>query len=357
MAFLLLNDYLELITQFALDEITDSDMTRVSRMELEAIGQMKSYLQQRYNVDVAFADMNTFSLASVYNVGNRIIWTQQNYSAQSTWTTSNVSGAFNSGELITANNGATGQLVGLIGANTFIALTGDWTTATSITGNVSTQTADIASVAFYAIGDMAVGSDGNIYQAIANTLLNPVTNPSDWGTALAANNSLYYNIYPAPPYNGNIVYQLNEQVVFMSNVYKATRTVVPGFQPLRADGTVNTDYWSLVSAAGTTTGVLPTDATKWAPGDNRDQQLVQHCVDICLYHLHARINPRNIPDLRKQRYDGDDSDQKGGAIGWLKMVAAGKINANIPERYEFGKVPGVSISYGNSSNLRAKTGY
>lgn len=358
MAFLLLTDYLELISQTALDQITDSDMGRVTRMELEAIGEMKSYLSQRYNVDVAFADLNNFNIASVYNVGNRVKWTvSEVYSNQATWVTSNVSGVFNTGELVTADNGATGQLVGLIGANTFLALTGDWATAVSITGNVTGETADIATVAVYVVGDLVVGSDDNIYLCAVDTLLNPISNPTEWGTALAANDSLFYNISPALSYNGDMVYQVGNTVVFMGYVYTAKRTVVPGFQPLRADGTVDTYYWNQGAAATTTTGILPSNTTYWAPGDNRDQQLVQHCIDICLYHLHARINPRNIPELRMVRYDGNGPDQKGGAIGWLKNVAAGKINANIPQRYEFGTVPGVSIAYGNSTNLRNQTSY
>lgn len=357
MAFLLLADYLALINQVALDQITENDNTRISLMELEAISEMKSYLSQRYNVDVAFSSITPFNIATVYSLGDRVQWVVSTvFSAQSTWITSNVVGVFNSGELITANNGATGHIVGLIGANVFVATTGDWATAVSITGDVSGATADVASVATYAIGDLVVGSNNNIYQATAATLLNPVTTPADWDL-MAANNTLFYNSYPYAPYNGDIVYQINTQIVFVGSIYKAVKTVVPGMQPLRADGTVNTDWWALIGTAGTTTGVLPSDTANWTAGDNRDQQTVQHCVDICLYHLHARINPRNIPELRMVRYDGNGPDQKGGAIGWLKNVAAGKLNANIPQRYEFGTVPGVSIAYGNSTNLRNQTSY
>jgi hypothetical protein len=55
-----------------------------------------------------------------------------------------------------------------------------------------------------------------------------------------------------------------------------------------------------------------------------------YLIDITLFHLYSRINPRNIPDLRKERYNGNDPMDRGGAIGWLKKVASGDITADLP---------------------------
>jgi phage gp36-like protein len=73
-------------------------------------------------------------------------------------------------------------------------------------------------------------------------------------------------------------------------------------------------------------------------GNNRNQQLVMFAVDIALYHLHSRINPRNIPQLRIDRYDS--------AIEWLKMAAKGTITAGIEA-----KTPeqGGSIRWGSNT--------
>jgi hypothetical protein len=60
----------------------------------------------------------------------------------------------------------------------------------------------------------------------------------------------------------------------------------------------------------------------WADTDNRDQQMVMYLVDITLYHLHSRIAPRNIPQLRMDRYDA--------AIEWLKMCAKGDVSPGLP---------------------------
>jgi len=292
MTFLLLEDVLELIEQEGLNQITNSDDTRIDRMELEAISEMRSYLMQRYDVDKAFLPFTTFDINATYKLGNRIKWT-----------------------------------------------VAPWLIATA-----------------YVIGDYATGSDDNIYRALTNTTGdNPISSPLDW-VLVVANNSIYYNIFPFPYYNGNKVYYLNDHIVFYDKIYKATRTIFPGIQPLSADGTVNT-YWEFVSNSSDTSGVYPEDTAYWTQGDNRSGQLVQKCVDILLYHLHARINPRNIPEMRMIRYDGNHETQIGGAIGWLKNVASGKINAEIPERYEFATVPGVSISSGNSEFLRSTKSY
>lgn len=45
-------------------------------------------------------------------------------------------------------------------------------------------------------------------------------------------------------------------------------------------------------------------------------------IDITLYHLHARINPKNIPAIRILRYND--------AINFLKQVNEGKIITDYP---------------------------
>lgn len=57
----------------------------------------------------------------------------------------------------------------------------------------------------------------------------------------------------------------------------------------------------------------PNDTNYFTPRDPRNQHLVQMFVDVLLYHLHSRINPRNIPEFRISRRDD--------VISYLKMVA------------------------------------
>ncbi|MEO6304606.1 MAG: hypothetical protein ABIP51_15710, partial [Bacteroidia bacterium] len=106
----------------------------------------------------------------------------------STWVTSSIVGTFKSNEAITANNGATGTLFTAITGNKFISLTGNFAAATSITGNVSGATANIASVVVksYTVGTNVIWGgkhwtnvNGNVGASTSILVLN-----TEW-TALA----------------------------------------------------------------------------------------------------------------------------------------------------------------------------
>lgn len=59
-------------------------------------------------------------------------------------------------------------------------------------------------------------------------------------------------------------------------------------------------------------------------GDDRNPLIVMYLIDIALYHLFSAITPRQVPQIRMDRYDA--------AINWLKAVAAGKLNPALPLR-------------------------
>ncbi len=56
-------------------------------------------------------------------------------------------------------------------------------------------------------------------------------------------------------------------------------------------------------------------------GTSRNPLILTYCVDIVLYHIHARIPGRDIPTIRLTRY--------GDAIAWLRDVAAGTVNPSL----------------------------
>jgi len=60
-----------------------------------------------------------------------------------------------------------------------------------------------------------------------------------------------------------------------------------------------------------------------ATGDSRNAEVVMYMVDIVLYHLHSRINPGQVPQLRMDRYED--------ALTWLKSVASGKLEPSLPK--------------------------
>jgi phage gp36-like protein len=79
------------------------------------------------------------------------------------------------------------------------------------------------------------------------------------------------------------------------------------------------------------------DAEVVKTGLDRDPQLLQCILDIALYHLHTRISPRNIPELRETRYDN--------AIMWLKMCATGQVT---PKLTIISPAQGMRIRYGGN---------
>lgn len=56
----------------------------------------------------------------------------------------------------------------------------------------------------------------------------------------------------------------------------------------------------------------------------RSRLLVMYCVDIMLYHLHSRINHRQVPEIRFVRYEA--------AKKWLESVSKGLIIADLPAK-------------------------
>jgi len=56
-------------------------------------------------------------------------------------------------------------------------------------------------------------------------------------------------------------------------------------------------------------------------GTARNPLLVIYMVDLALFHLHSRINPKMIPELRGFRYEN--------AIKWMDKVSRGKLTPNL----------------------------
>lgn len=57
-------------------------------------------------------------------------------------------------------------------------------------------------------------------------------------------------------------------------------------------------------------------------GANRNALIVMYAVDMILYHLHSRISPGQIPEIRVIRFDS--------AISYFKAVQKGTISPNLP---------------------------
>jgi hypothetical protein len=183
---------------------------------------------------------------------------------------------------------------------------------------------------------------GYIYKSIAGSAAHAF-NSAEW-TQICLDKTLFYVTLPEAEYSNTTSYIVGD-VVYYNNIEYTCLLNCKGILP------TETQFWS-VGSAYTLTATYPDDDTKWTQGDNRNQQIVMYLLDITLYHLHSRINPRNIPDLRKERYDGNNATQNGGAIAWLKRVASGDLTADLPSILP---QQGVSIRWGNSDGTTIKS--
>lgn len=195
-----------------------------------------------------------------------------------------------------------------------------------------------SAVTVYTTGQR-VTQASNIYKSTAGSVAHAF-NVAEW-TLICPDKTLFYAKTNADEYSHTTNYVADNAVWYEDKVYTALGNTV-GHLP------TDTGYWS-AGVAYSFTLAYPEDTAKWTRGDNRNQQIVMYLIDMTLYHLHSRINPRNVPELRMIRYDGNNPTQNGGAIGWLKRVASGDITADlesiIPEQ-------GMSIRYGsNTKNI------
>lgn len=56
--------------------------------------------------------------------------------------------------------------------------------------------------------------------------------------------------------------------------------------------------------------------------NERPKTLLMFVMDIALYHLHARVSPRQMNETREKRYER--------AIDWMRMVASGDLATSLP---------------------------
>lgn len=180
--------------------------------------------------------------------------------------------------------------------------------------------------------------EGIVYRAIDST-----TGPFDDASWVAINPQYtkYYTLLP-PTYTAFDYlkfYNKGDKVVYKGYKYTALQpsAVLSSDQAIQYKSYANLPYINIFpddvqsGERAWGTGVLVeykdvaiTNTAVYKEGDTRNQMLVNMCIDIALYHLHSRIAPRNIPELRVKRYDD--------AIEMLQQFAKGdKVTADLPK--------------------------
>lgn len=267
MAYLINSDLLLQIQDSNLQQIISANQTVLDSAMLAAQAEAISYLRQKYEVDSEFTDTTLWSYSATYKAGARVYLNATAYSATST----------------------------------------------------------------YALHTLCLQT-GNIYICSTAITVAEAFNISKW-TLLGAQYEIFYAAYPKPVFNLYGYYVKDEEVFWANKTYSCViPTSIPSHDaqlqasqisnlPYRNvfpnDSVNGVQYWGAGTAYVVAAGTLPTNTTYFSNSDNRDQQMKLYFIDITLFHLHSRISPRNIPQLRIDRYNS--------AIEWLKMCAKGEV--------------------------------
>jgi len=191
------------------------------------------------------------------------------------------------------------------------------------------------STSSYIIGDIVFNNNTQVY-----ICANPTTgifNEADW-YLLGNKSDLFYVTNPSPFFNYRSgVYKIGDVVTFRDKQYTAlkpspaighvdllnalTYSNLPPTNILPDDPNMGISYWG-VGIPYEVSELYPIGNVEWVKGDNRSQQMVMFIVDIVLYHIHSRIAPRNIPELRVVRYQS--------AVEWLNKCNTGDISPDLP---------------------------
>ncbi|MDD2984716.1 MAG: DUF1320 family protein [Crocinitomicaceae bacterium] len=73
--------------------------------------------------------------------------------------------------------------------------------------------------------------------------------------------------------------------------------------------------------------------------DIRSHYMVMLVIDCTLYHLYTNTAPDRIPQHRSTRYQD--------AIDWLKLIAEGKTNADLPAKAQTAEKPAEGVRIGS----------
>ena len=362
MPFLRTRDYPNYIQTLTLNQITQNSLDNRISAELDAVEEIKQYLRQKYDTDLAFADTLTYDFTATYDAYNLVELTAPAYVVQSVSTV-------NQQVLFTDNK---------------IYLCIQVTDPLWLNQN-------------YVVGNKVLYTDGNYYICILNTttsqapgnatywtqIANEGPGNTAYWTALGWNLQLFYLAYPYPPFDINCYYPAGTIRTWKGKIYKSiissqelsdnekiqfdltTEYPYPNIFP--DDPTYGATQWgigvpysvtgiSMVTTAsaynpgtnytpgqkvlvgtqlyqcianngpGSTvvtpgTDIITWQSVTWTAGDNRNRMLVQQAIHITLYNLHNQIAPQNIPILREKNHIN--------AIKWCEDVRTGNIVVDI----------------------------
>lgn len=291
MAYLISPDYLPTIQDVNLQQIISSNLNVLTAAQSAGQAEAISYLRQKYLVDAEFTETAGWDFSAPYTAYERVYLNAGAYNATLT----------------------------------------------------------------YSVGNYVL-QNGNVYRCNTAIVAPEAFTIANWDL-IGARYTLYYAQYPNPlfDFDGG-VYKKDDVIYWKGKNYTCIQPTIFAsheaqiqarlIQNIPQGNVFPDDPVSGLAAWGAGVGYeVPDntdidDTTYWTLGDNRDLQMVQKLIDITLFHLHKRIAPRNIPQLRIDAYMGAEADRSiiGGelrypvysALGWLQSCARGEVTPNLP---------------------------
>jgi hypothetical protein len=286
-SFIFIGDYAKQIQSDNLSQIIGGNQTILDGIQRAAVEECVSYLKQKFDVSKAFQHITQHDNAKAYKAGQTVYLNAAVYDPTKT----------------------------------------------------------------YAL-DAQVLQAGSIYKCTTAIVAAEAFTPGHWGL-VGTQYAIYFAAYPKYIFDYEENYKVGSQVFWKDKVYTCrVASSIMDHQSLlqsnRAGSDIVTNSFPDQSVQQWGAGdiyeiVVNTEISdaKWTLGDNRDQKLLQICIDIALYHAHSRISPKNIPDLRAIRYIGDPGDRvlvynspikypAYSALGWLQCAAKGELTPELP---------------------------
>jgi hypothetical protein len=281
-SFIFYGDYAKSIQVDNLQQTIGADLTILDSIQKAAVEECMSYLKQKYDVSQAFQPITQHDKTKTYKAGQTVYLNAAAYSA-----TSN-----------------------------------------------------------YALGVMVLQA-GSVYVCTTAIIAHEAFTAAHW-TLIGLQYSIYYAAFPNDVFDYQTIYAVGDQVFWKDKVYtcRIATSILDheamlqigqsGINQIRNifpnDATSGSQYWGSGVAYSVAVNTAITD-TKWTLGDNRDQKLLEVCINIVLYKAHLRISPRNVPELRVIQYMGNAEDReiRGQrvlyptycSLGWLQAAAIG----------------------------------
>jgi hypothetical protein len=308
MSFLRRKDYYSLIDTDSIDVITDTTSSFLTDREKAAQEEVSSYIRHRYDVKKVFKDVLTYSYSTQYYINDLVEWSETAYSATSTYSLNQRCSY--SGNIYKCNTAGT---TGVWNASKWDLLAVNETLyycAINCIGALPSTSFTFTTNAYTTNHDTIKGwdklSQSTIYLKRRNKEICIYFSAADRNADTNKVGSFEYN---------------QEGMDF-----PITAQVTPG----QDDDNILSGFISIIGYISDLTEWSVVASNYWIEGDNRNQMILQIMIDVVLYHIFSRIQPRNIPDLRKERYDGNDPNQNSGAIGYLKRVQKGTVDLDLP---------------------------